>query len=82
VLLGLVWRGLSAAGCGRLLVRAAGEGDAAVLVVEHGGGSDPALGWMIAVAEAAASEMGGAFDVRRGDEAERVELRLRRGSAA
>jgi hypothetical protein len=79
LLLGLVWRGLSQPGEGdRMLVRAAHEGGEALLVVEHGRETDPALGWMLGVAEAAAREMGGRFSSVRSESTERLELRLRR----
>jgi signal transduction histidine kinase len=82
VLLGLVFRGLSRPAAGdRLVVRAACEGDEALAVVEHAGEADPALGWMIEIAGAAARAMGGRLSAARSGPAERLELRLRRERA-
>ena len=61
LLLGLLWRAVTATPQGgRLLARATASGAEAVLALEHGHGeADPSLAWMGEVIGAAASEMHG-----------------------
>jgi signal transduction histidine kinase len=82
VLLGLVWRALSRSQGGRLIVRAAHDGDEASILLEHAGETDPALAWIAEVAAAAALDMGGRLVRHREGVVERLELRLRREVAA
>ena len=82
LLLGLCWRALSHAEGGKLLVRAAHDGDEALFLLEHAPGTDPALAWIVEAAVAAARDMGGTLAVHRGADLERLELRLRRETAA
>lgn len=78
LLLGLLWRALSAtAEGGRMLTQAACAGGEVALAVEHGSGpADPAQAWMDEVAAAGAREMGGRLEETRHEDMVRVVLTL------
>jgi nitrogen-specific signal transduction histidine kinase len=83
VLLGLVWRALARPPEGsRLALRAAHTADLAIVELEHAAVTDAALDWIPEVAAEALRDLGGWFEWRRAGDAERLELRLRRESAA
>jgi signal transduction histidine kinase len=80
LLLGIIWRAVTATPeGGRLVARASSSGTEVVLAVEHGRGTpDPTLSWTRAVIAAAAVEMGGHFDESSSDDIMRAALVLPR----
>jgi hypothetical protein len=78
LLLGLAWRALSRAENATVALRAAVDGADALVSFEHPRDRDPSTDWVPATVAEALAHMDGRLEWVRGDDRERLEVRLRR----